>query len=166
MTGDGDAGKSWLLSPPESNASKQPEQPKGSGLSSCSELRALLCLCLRSLPRERGKQRSPPSAPAFCHKVRPLWGYLLQSQTVAGKGRALQRACCTVDHEEPKWLNKRHGRPGESSPPAPRTHFRRTRSGTGKIKRLPREQLAMSCQSHSAFSKSLCKISFLHLFPG
>ena len=68
MTGDGDAGKSWLLSPPESNASKQPEQPKGSGLSSCSELRALLCLCLRSLPQERGKQRSPASSRPFVTK--------------------------------------------------------------------------------------------------
>ena len=125
------------------------------------------CSACASAPcPESGASSAPRQAAGLLSQSEAPLGVSLAKPDHCRQGRALQRACCTVDHEEPKWLNKRHGRPGESGPAAPRTHFRRTRSGTGKIKRLPREQLAMSCQSHSAFSKSLCKISFLHLFPG
>lgn len=61
---------------------------------------------------------------------------------------------------------RRHGRPGGSSPPAPGTHFRRTRTGAVKMNIPPQEELATSCQSRSASAKSLCKISCVRLFPG
>lgn len=63
-----------------------------------------------------------PLTLAFGHKVRPRWASLLQSQTTAGKGSALQRACCAAEQEEPKRLNtarqarrKQHPSPPEQN---------------------------------------------------
>lgn len=151
-----------LLSPPYATQAKS--QSSQRAVASAS-----LALPAPPLPILRVGQAVLPT-------IRPNAGFLSQSEASPGliscKARPLQTremlsreraVLCTM--RSPGGC-RRHGRPGGSSPPAPRAHFRSSRSGAVRVNILPQEELAASCQSRSASAKSLCKISCVLLFPG